>query len=240
VLGVLRRIPPGTWLRVAVLVALLATGFLLLRFTSLGEIFDRDRLTATFDVWRTEPWAPILLIVLYAAGAVIGLPMTPLVIVGGVVFGPWLGFGLNLLGLIAAAMSGYWVTRVLGRDLVVRLGGERLRRAERIFERRSFWPLVQVRFTPLPFSLINFAAAVAGVAPPRFLASSVLGLIPATLLHTYFMARLYRDWSLLVFVLYISLWVALALVTGWPTYREGWRRRQRYRELRERRIEDGR
>lgn len=239
-LGILRRIPAGTWLKVAVLVALAATGFLLLRFTSLGEIFDRDRLTATFEAWRTEPWAPILLLVLYASAAVIGLPMTPLVIVGGVVFGFWLGFGLNLLGLIAAAMSSYSIARLLGRDLVVRLGGERLRRAERIFERRSFWPLVQVRFTPIPFSMINFAAAFAGIEPARYLASSVLGLIPATLLHTYFMARLYRDWSLLVLVMYLSLWVTLALVTGWPTYREGWRRRQRYRELRARRSDSGR
>jgi uncharacterized membrane protein YdjX (TVP38/TMEM64 family) len=236
----------GTWLKVAVLVALAATGFLLLRFTRLGELFDREQLIATFDSWSSEPWAPVLLLLFYAAGAVIGLPMTPLVIVGGVVFGPWLGFGLNLLGLLAAAMSGYWVARVLGRDLVVRLGGERLRRAERIFEKRGFWPLVQVRFTPVPFSLINFAAAFAGVAPPRYLISTTLGLIPATFLHTYFMARIWREWSLdgewnpVTFAVYLSIWAALAIVTGWSTYREGLRRRQRYRELRARRTQAGR
>ena len=157
--------------------------------------------------------------------------MTPLVIVGGVVFGPWLGFGLNLLGLIGAAMSSYWTARLLGSYLIVRLGGERLRRAERVLDRRGFWPLVQVRFTPIPFSLINFAAALAGVAPPRYLASTVLGLIPATLLHTYFMAELYRNWSVVTLGVYLTLWALLVIVTGWPTYRETFRRRQRYREL---------
>ncbi len=221
----------GTWLKVSILVALMATGFLLLRFTSLGEIFDRDQLTATFESWRTEPWAPIVLLALFAGCAVFGIPMTPLVIVGGVVFGPWLGFGLNLLGLIAAAISSYWTARLLGRDLIVRLGGERLRRAERVLDRRGFWPLVQIRFTPIPFSLVNFAAALAGVAPPRYLTSTVLGLIPATLLHTYFMAELYRNWSVVTLGVYLSLWALLVIVTGWPTYRETFRRRQRYREL---------
>lgn len=219
----------------ALLVAILATGFILLRFTPLGDYFTRDQMIALLEQLRSSPWSPAALIGFYLVLAPIGLPMSPLVAGGGVVFGPYWGSLYNILGLMLGAMSAYWVGKALGRDFIVHLAGPRLRRAERVFEKRGFWPLVQLRFIPIPFWLVSYGAAMAGVKIPRFLVTSTLGLIPATVMHTSFAWKLITDPSWLAGALYIACWGALALVTGWPTLREGLRRRRRYRQLMEQR-----
>ncbi len=235
VFGSLRRIPRKVWLRMLLLVAILATGFILVRFTPLGDYFAREQMIALLEKLRASPWSPLLLTGLYVVSAPVALPMTPLVAGGAVVFGPYLGSLYNTVGLMLAATSAYYVGKALGRDFIVHLAGPRLRRAERVFERRGFWPLVQVRFIPIPFWLVSYGAAMAGVQLPRFLITSTLGVIPATVMHSYFLWRVITDPSWLAGALYALCWGAFAVVTGWPTFRESWRRRQRYRELIERR-----
>ena len=235
IVAALRRIPGKVWLRMLLLVAIMASGFVLLRFTPLGDYFTQEQMIALLERLRASPWSPVVLIGLYVVTAPI-LPMSPLVAGGGVVFGPFWGALINTVGLTLGAMSAYYVGKALGRDFIVHLAGPRLRRAERAFERRGFWPLVQVRFLPIPFWLVSYGAALAGVKAAQFLITSTVGLAPATVMHTYFAWKLITDPSFLVLGLYITCWGAFAVITGWPTLRESFRRRQRYRELMERRA----
>lgn len=232
----LQRIPRKAWLRMVLMVAILAAGFVLVRFTPLGDYTTREYMIAALDRLRSSPWSPVLLIVLYAVLAPFGVPMSPLVAGGGVVFGPFFGSLYNILGLMLGGMAAFYVGKTLGHDFVAHLAGpRRLRRAERLFERRGFWPLVQTRFLPVPFWLVSYAAALGGVKAPQFLFTSTLGLIPATVMHTYFIATLILSPAASTLALYLMCWGAFAAVTGWPTLRAGWRRRQRYRELTEQR-----
>lgn len=251
-LAALRRIPRKVWLRMLLLVAIVITGFVLVRFTPIGDYFTREYVVATFERLENWPWAPVLLILLYAVLAPLGFPMSPMVAAGSVVFKAFWGAIYNTLGLVIGAMTAFFVAQVLGREFIVQLAGPRLRRAERIFERRGFWPLVQARFLPLPFPVVSYGAAFAGVKASRFFITSAIGLLPATIMHTYFMARLYElgfsgeeppaffvDGSPSVFaktlVIYICMWGTLIVVSGWPTFRETLRRRRRYQELMEQR-----
>ncbi len=252
VVAALRRIPRKLWLRMMLLVAIVVTGFVLVRFTPVGDYFTREYVVGTFERLENWPWAPVLLILLYGVLAPLGFPMSPLVLAGAVVFKELWGAIYNTLGLVIGAMTAFYVARLLGRDFIVQLAGRRLRRAEKIFERRGFWTLVQARFIPVPFPVVSYSAAFAGVKASRFLITSAIGLLPATSMHTYFMARIYYltfgsespptlfvDGGLsplaTTLAVYFSLWGTLILVTGWPTFREALRRRQRYRELMERR-----
>ncbi len=252
ILAALRRIPRKVWLRMLLLVAILATGFVLVRFTPIGDYFTREYVVATFERLASWPWAPVLLILLYGVLAPLGFPMSPLVLAGSVVFKALWGAVYNTLGLVIGAMTAFFFARVLGREFIVQLAGPRLRRAERVFERRGFWTLVQTRFLPLPFPVVSYGAAFAGVKPSRFFITSAIGLLPATIMHTYFMAKIYEltfasearpalfvDGSPSLFtktlVIYFSLWGTFIIASGWPTFRETLRRRQRYQELMERR-----
>jgi uncharacterized membrane protein YdjX (TVP38/TMEM64 family) len=182
------RIPASIWLRLAAFVALVLFGFGLARLTPAGDLLTEERVTSLIGVVRGVWWAPLLLIGLYAVVAVLGLPPVPL-LVGGAAFGPLYGSLYNLFGLFLGASLAYTVAKLLGREFVLRVTGQRFRRAERLFERHGFWPLVQTRFLPIPFAVVNFGAALSGVGPPHFLAATALGLLPSTVIHTYFISE---------------------------------------------------
>jgi len=51
---------------------------------------------------------------------------------------------------------------------------------------------VRIRLVPIPFVLVNYAAALAGVRPGRYLVTSALGLLPAVTVFTYFGVALFH------------------------------------------------
>ena len=225
-------------LRLALLAALLVSGFLLIRFTPLGELFDEERLIAWLESVGQEPWAPAALLALSCLVAVFGLPASPVLVGGGVVFGRLLGTVYNCVGLVAGAMVGYFVGKALGREALVQLAGPKLRRAELIFEKRGFWPLVQVRFLPIPFSVVGYGAALAGVSTWRYFLTSTLGLLPATILHTWYvptilLATLKGEETLSLWIQYGIGLLLFNVLISFPQIRTTLRRRRRYRELRE-------
>ena len=180
-------------LKAIVFVAILVAGYVAIRYTPIGEWTTEERIReALYDI-RGTWWTPLVLLGLYAIVAPTGISMFPLTIAGAA-FGPIAGSFLNVIGIVIGAITSFFVARALGRDFVVRVTGDRFRKAERLINRQGMWPLIQVRFMPIPYPVINFAAALSGVPPRTFITGSVIGLIPATLIHSYFIARLiYAD-----------------------------------------------
>lgn len=227
------RIPASVWLRLALLVALVLFGFGLVRLTPVGNLLTEEQIRSLIAAIRGVWWAPLLLIGLYAAVGVLGLPPVPL-LVGGAAFGPLYGSLYNLLGLFLGASLAYTVAKVLGRDFVLRVTGQRIRRAERLFERHGFWPLVQTRFLPIPFAVVNFGAALSGVGPSHFLGATAIGLLPSTWIHTYFIATAIQTHGLgraLTLAGYAGAFVLFnVLISGLWVGRQASRRR-RYRQI---------
>ncbi len=182
----------GPLLRFTLLVVLVAAGFLLLRWGPIADRLDPEILTATFRRIAAHPWAPLALLVAYWLLCPLGVPVSPLLLAGGLVFGFGLGSAVNLAGCWGGAATTFLVGRLLGKDFVEHLLGDRLRRLEHLIERHAFWTLLRLRFVPIPFALVNYAAALAGVRPAVFLSATAIGLAPAIALYTWFAAALFR------------------------------------------------
>lgn len=182
----------GAILRFAVLVAIVVGGLALLRWGPVAERLDPAELLATFRAVGAEPWAPVALVAAYVVLCPLGIPVSPLIMAGGVVFGFGTGTLLNVAGTWLGAAATFGVARLLGRDLVAQVLGDRLARVERAVERHGFWTLVRLRFVPIPYALVNYAAPLAGVRTGTFLAATAVGLAPAVALFTYFAAALSR------------------------------------------------
>jgi uncharacterized membrane protein YdjX (TVP38/TMEM64 family) len=134
-----------------------------------------------------QPWAPVALVVLWAVTTPIGLPASPLVFASGAVFGTFWGWIYSLIGATVAATTSFWVARLLGHDILARfLGEERLGRVEDLVGRHGFWTVFRLRFIFLPFFLVNFAAALAGMRFGRFIIATILGLAPSLFVYNYF------------------------------------------------------
>ena len=174
-------------LKFSVLMVFLVAAFLVFRFTPLHEVLARDRMIALMAELRSAWWAPVALIGLYVIVSPSGLPVSPLIWAGGIVFGVWWGWLYNFLGALLGASASFLLARALGRDLVLHVASATLLdRAETILERHGFWALVRVRFLPIPFSVINYGAALAGIRWPVFITASIIGLAPSMVIWTYF------------------------------------------------------
>ena len=227
-----RGIPPGVLFRAVILISILTGMVVLASSTSLGEYFNEEQLLLWIDGFRQAWWSPVLLLVLYGLTS-FGLPAGPLLAVGAT-FGTLYGSIYNLAGLLLAAVASFIMAKLLGREFVVHITGRRLRRAERYLHRFGFWPLVQTRFLPLPASVVNFGAALAGVPMRLFLVASLVGFLPSTVIHTYFIAELITNEGqdrLLTGALYLGAFVVFNLVIGWSWITEQLKRRKRYHQL---------
>ncbi len=181
-----RRPARAPVLRFAALVALFALGVWIFYAIGLDTPAGRDRLATRLAALEGAWWAPLALVGLYLLLCPLGVPASPLIAAGGAVFGLWRGFLLNFAGAWLGALVTFLIARGLGRDLVTRLAGpERIARLDRLLETHGFWALVRLRFVPMPFVIVNVAAALLGFSLPHFAASTALGLAPPLLLFTW-------------------------------------------------------
>lgn len=221
-------------IRFGLFAAVLAIAASLVAFTPLRQNLTKEHLLAAMGALRAAWWSPAVLFGLYVVLAPLGLPMSPLMICGAVLFGPVRGTLYNLAGLYAGAGLSYWFARSLGRELVVRLAGKKLKKVERIVARRGFWALVGARLLPVPFPLINFGAALAGVEPGPFVFSSILGMIVPTVIYTLLWNQVATaaegEGSGVGQNLSIAIGALVAL-SVLPSLIAWWLRRRRYRRL---------
>ena len=166
---------------------LLGASWLAARHFGLFEYADPDRLRGLIEHTRRAWWAAPLFVVTYVVVTSLGLPATPLTLAGGALFGVAAGSGLNWLGATLGATGAFFVARALGRDAVRRLLGRRTAALDRLSGMGTFTSLVRLRLIPVvPFNGLNFGAGLAGVQPGAFVASTAVGIIPGTVIYTYF------------------------------------------------------
>lgn len=173
-----------------ILLLLVLGGFLAARYTPLANYLTVEKIQESLVHVRGLWWAPAALVGTIVVFGSLGVPATPFIIAGAAIFGPLWGTVWNWVGIFLSSLTGFLLARLLGREFVERIGGDKIQRAEKLLHRRGFMPLVAIRFVPVPFTLVNAAAAVVGVRLPKFLLASAIGLLPPIAILTYFSSAL--------------------------------------------------
>ncbi|MBL0889053.1 MAG: DUF547 domain-containing protein [Gemmatimonadaceae bacterium] len=175
------------WLRLLLLLLLLVGAWLVARATGVLDQLQLDRLPVLIREFRQFAWAAPAFVAAYAIIATVGLPATPLTLMGGALFGPWLGTLFNWLGASLGATGAFLLARALGRDAVRKLLGSRAGSLDALAGDHAFGSLLRLRLLPLiPFNGLNFGAGLAGVRPGTYVLATALGIIPGTAIYTYF------------------------------------------------------
>ena len=133
------------------------------------------------------PGAPAWFVLLYAIGASLALPATPFTLVGGVVFGVFKGSILNWLGANIGATGSFLLARWLGADSVRSLLGTHADKLSWLTYDASLLTIVRLRLIPVvPFDGLSVAAGLAGVPIRSFVLGTAIGIIPGTIIYTWF------------------------------------------------------
>ena len=175
------------WFRLALFALILGAAFLLAWQLGLFRLRDAAELATAIRQAREQRFVIPLFVLIYAAAATVGLPGTVLTLAGGAMFGTVLGSLLNWLGAVMGAVGAYLLARALGRDAVRYLLGSRIDALDRVIASHGFITLLRLRLIPVvPFNALNFGAGLAGVRASDFLAATAIGIVPGTVVFTYF------------------------------------------------------
>ena len=154
---------------------------------ALGHVVhgDVDALQAQLrDLGVTGALVVVALILLHA---VLFFPAEIVNATAGLAFGFWVAFPLVMVSWVLSGLIAYWLGRVAGRPLAVRLAGERrVASGEQLIDRGGAPALLIARLIPLvPYSLVGYIAGAARVPVWRYTWTSFLGVLPITAAATY-------------------------------------------------------
>ncbi|MZQ75282.1 MAG: TVP38/TMEM64 family protein [Peptoclostridium sp.] len=126
-------------------------------------------------------FGPIIYMVMFSvipSGAIIA-------IAGGMAFGMGLGTLYTMLGALIGATTAFYISRLLGRDFVMKLTRGRLRSFDDGVEKHGFKLILVMRLIPIiPFNLISFGAGLTKMNFRDYIMATVLGIVPGVIVFT--------------------------------------------------------
>ena len=162
-----------------IVLAGLAVGWQWLASENLLTVATLQRLVQGSLAWRDAPWAVLVVMAVYAGASLVMFPLSLLVALTGLLFGPWWGFAYALAGTLAASMLTWWVGRRLGREALMRHGGRHLRGLSRYLSGRGIRTMTLINLLPLaPFTLTNMMAGAFRLRFRDYMIGSLLGIVP--------------------------------------------------------------
>jgi uncharacterized membrane protein YdjX (TVP38/TMEM64 family) len=172
---------------VAGLVVALVASFYL---TGLGEKYSWGWLRANLTSLQQTADAhlvPAILIFFaaYVLATGLSLPIAVwLTLLGGALFGRWIGMAVVSVAATVGATAAMLVSRYVLRDWVLRRFGQRLLAVHRGLERDGAYYLLTLRLLPVvPFWLVNLGMGLTPVRTRTFALVSWLGMLPATFVY---------------------------------------------------------
>jgi uncharacterized membrane protein YdjX (TVP38/TMEM64 family) len=180
-------------LKALIFVAFILAAIYLVRFTPVKEYFTQEALGRFLDA--AGFWAPLIYIVIYAAGICLFVPGTLLTAIGAAIFGPYWGFVYVWGGAMIGASAAFWIGRTLGREFAASMIGDRLKKYDDAIERNGFATVLYLRLVYFPFTLMNFGMGLTKVRFWDYFFGTGLGIIVGTFILTFFIGTLKDVWA---------------------------------------------
>lgn len=201
-----------------VVTGLVLLGLVLLwQFTPLSEWTRPEALKPYFDRVVASDWVYLLIPLIYVIGGLLVFPITVLIALTAMAFGPVAGFLLAVGGSLLSAAVAYQVGAVIGRRFLRDLMGRHLVRISQALGRRGIVSVTAMRLVPIaPFTFINFVAGASHISFRDFLVGTLIGMAPGIAVMTVLGDRLRHLWespttaNTAWFALAVVVWVGLS------------------------------
>lgn len=176
-----------------VFVVFIVAAIYVIRFTPVKEFLTKEALS---DLLNAAGFvAPLIFMLVYAAGICLFVPGTLLTALGAAIFGAYWGFLYVWVGAMAGASAAFWIGRTLGREFAASLVGDRLRKYDDAIERNGFATVLYLRLVYFPFTAMNFGMGLTKVRFWDYFAGTGLGILVGTFIFTFFVGTLKEVWA---------------------------------------------
>jgi uncharacterized membrane protein YdjX (TVP38/TMEM64 family) len=138
-----------------------------------------------------QAFGPLAAIAGFGLAASLAVPLTFLSLVTLVALGPWPGFTCCMLGALIGAAASHGLGRVLGHEVVLRLGGPRVNAISERLAHHGLLAVLAVRIVPVaPFAIINMVAGASHIRLRDMLLGTAIGMAPGTLVMAFFVDQI--------------------------------------------------
>jgi uncharacterized membrane protein YdjX (TVP38/TMEM64 family) len=121
----------------------------------------------------------------YVAATFLMFPRPLLTLFAVLAFGAWAGFGLTMVGVLAATALHYLIGRKLPRATVRRFAGRSLNRIMEVIRHRGLLAMTALRLVPVaPFAVPGIVAGAVHVPLADVMLGTLLGNAPGVLVTT--------------------------------------------------------
>jgi uncharacterized membrane protein YdjX (TVP38/TMEM64 family) len=156
------------------------------------QLDHRREMVGTVQHLRGLRWAEVAYVFAYGLAITVVLPATIVTLLGGAMFGAWMGAALAWGGALVGTLFTHLLARYVARTPMRRLFGEH-RLLRQLRENDTVAGLLRLRVLPVaPFAVLDYVAGVAGVSLRRLLVATALGVIPSVVAYAYVGAELMK------------------------------------------------
>ncbi|NNG05043.1 MAG: phospholipase [Inquilinus sp.] len=168
---------------------------LLWQVTPLARLTDPESLLPLIEEMRGSGWVYLAMPLVYIGAGLVVFPITVLIALTAIAFGPWIGFAMAGIGALLSAATTYQIGAIAGRKTLRGMMGMRLNRISRAIGEKGVLSIAALRMVPVaPFSLINLVAGASHIRFRDYLAGTVLGMAPGMAVMTALGDRLREVW----------------------------------------------
>ncbi len=187
------------WVQRGLVLVLWFTIFLLWRnYQTSNDLSTTQAGQRFIDAVDAAWWGIFAYIGVYLVRPLVLFPASVLTVVGGVLFGPWLGVAVVVVAANLSAMVAFGVGRLLGTvpDAAAAADGDEdlsliAKWSQRLRE-NSFETVFIMRLLFLPYDLVNYVCGALRITWTSFLLATALGSLPGTISFVLLGASLER------------------------------------------------
>ena len=202
------------WVGIGILVLLFAAAAAW-KWTPLADLIDVNRTARWAATLRDSPARHFYLLAAYIIGSVLLVPITLLILITAIVFGPFLGTVYASIGCLVGAVVTYAIGYFLGKDFVRKMAGSKWKRVEESIGQTGIIAVATLRLLPVaPFTVVNIVSGAFKVPPRDYFIGSILGLVPGIVVTNLFAHQFQsaiRDPGIGTFLLLVAL-IAISVV----------------------------
>ena len=122
----------------------------------------------------------VLFVFSFAGLSMLGLPLIPFAVAGGILFGLAGGLAGVIAGSTLGAAAGFLFSRYVARERIAALLNKNPKFAmiDQAIHREGWKIVAMLRMCPLPFGLSNYAYGLTNVPFHHYMAATIVGMLP--------------------------------------------------------------
>jgi len=157
-------------------------------------------------------WGPVVYVGIYSLRSLIFFPASVLTVIGGLLFGPWVGLVLAFIGENISANISFMVGRYFSADILRHIVSRKKfvpRLAGKIQE-NGFLAVLIMRLSYLPFDLVGYSSGMCNIKHSAFALGTLIGTIPGLATFAFLGSSIVDPSYIALTVIFLVVGLAIA------------------------------